>query len=376
MLACAARTARPLVLASFFRQISPSLSAKCYSSSSSSALIYREYGDPASVVERIDTTADVLNKQLTSTQVKVKFLASPINQADLNTIQGVYAFKPPLPAFAGNEGVAEVIEVGPQVKRLKVGDWVVPSQAGFGTWRSHALGVEEFFVPIAKEGLDVMSVAQLTVNPCTAYRMLKDFVPLKAGDSVIQNGANSAVGVNVIQLAKEWGIRTINVIRSRPDGSHASVAEELKTMGANWVVVEEDLKNKDAMSVIFKELPKPKLALNCIGGKNATDCIRHLAFQGVMVTYGGMSKQPLTVPTGALIFQDQRFHGFWMTRWNQGKEATHPARAEMFHHLTTLMKDGKLKAPKTFTFKFEEFQSALQASLEPGFNKGKVTLLF
>jgi len=35
------------------------------------------------------------------------------------------------------------------------------------------------------------------------------------GDVIIQNGANSAVGQSVIQIAKAWGIKTINVIRDR-----------------------------------------------------------------------------------------------------------------------------------------------------------------
>jgi hypothetical protein len=47
--------------------------------------------------------------------------------------------------------------------------------------------------------------------------MLKDYVKLESGDVVIQNGANSAVGQCVIQLAKEWNIQTINIIRNRPD---------------------------------------------------------------------------------------------------------------------------------------------------------------
>lgn len=40
----------------------------------------------------------------------------------------------------------------------------------------------------------------LQINPPTAYRMLKDFVDLKPGDTVMQNGANSAVGRAVIQV--------------------------------------------------------------------------------------------------------------------------------------------------------------------------------
>lgn len=57
----------------------------------------------------------------------------------------------------------------------------------------------------------------LNVNPCTAYRMLKDFVPLKPGDTVIQNGGNSAVGQMVIQLCKLWNYKSVNVVRDRPN---------------------------------------------------------------------------------------------------------------------------------------------------------------
>lgn len=45
---------------------------------------------------------------------------------------GTYAILPDLPAVGGNEGVAEVVEVGSQVKSLKVGDWVIPKDAGVG----------------------------------------------------------------------------------------------------------------------------------------------------------------------------------------------------------------------------------------------------
>ena len=45
--------------------------------------------------------------------------------------------------------------------------------------------------------------------------MLKDFAQLKEGDYVLQNGANSQVGLAVIQLAKAWGLKTINFVRDR-----------------------------------------------------------------------------------------------------------------------------------------------------------------
>lgn len=45
-------------------------------------------------------------------KVRVRFLASPVNPADINQVQGVYPIKLPLPAVGGNEMVGEVEEVG------------------------------------------------------------------------------------------------------------------------------------------------------------------------------------------------------------------------------------------------------------------------
>ena len=94
-----------------------------------------------------------------SNSVRVSWLAAPINPADINQIQGVYPVKPPLPAIGGNEGVARVEEVsylivlffrsltvrvapcqvGSGVSGLSVGDFVIPSQSGLGTWRSQSV---------------------------------------------------------------------------------------------------------------------------------------------------------------------------------------------------------------------------------------------
>lgn len=69
----------------------------------------------------------------------MKWLLAPVNPADINTIQGKYPSKPPLPAIPGNEGVGEVIAVGANVKALTVGDRVIPNGVNLGTWRTHAI---------------------------------------------------------------------------------------------------------------------------------------------------------------------------------------------------------------------------------------------
>ena len=57
-------------------------------------------------------------------QVLIGVEFSPINPNDLNVARGTYAFRPPLPAVIGNEGVGRVLAVGSRVESVKVGDRV------------------------------------------------------------------------------------------------------------------------------------------------------------------------------------------------------------------------------------------------------------
>jgi NADPH:quinone reductase-like Zn-dependent oxidoreductase len=52
--------------------------------------------------------------------------------------QGIYAFRPPLPAVIGNEGVGRVLAVGPGVESVKVGDRVLAPPGSF-TWRERVV---------------------------------------------------------------------------------------------------------------------------------------------------------------------------------------------------------------------------------------------
>jgi trans-2-enoyl-CoA reductase len=268
------------------------------------------------------------------TQVNLRLLAAPLNPADVNQIQGVYPSKPPFEttlgtqepsAIAGNEGAFEVIATGPDVKSLAKGDWVIMKRTGQGTWRTHAQLDESQLIKVEDQtGLSPLQVSTVSVNPVTAYRMIKDFCDwdwMRAGEEwLIQNGANSGVGRAAIQLGKEWGIKTLNVVRERKTPEETEeLKQELKDLGATAVVTESELLSGEFKNIV-KELTRQgkepiRLALNCVGGKNATALAKVLAPGSHMVTYGAMSKQPVALPSGLLIFKDLVFDGFWVSRW-------------------------------------------------------------
>lgn len=267
--------------------------------------------------------------------------------------------------------MAEVISCGPNTKSLRPGDRVIPFVTQLGTWRTHALFEETNLVTVPKE-LGIIEAATITVNPPTAYRMLKDFVAVKSGDTIIQNGANSAVGQAVFQLCKLWGIQSVGIVRNRPDID--SLKAFLMELGATQVLTEEEIRT----TTLFKSgtLPKPMLAFNCVGGKSSTEMLRHLDDKGVMVTYGAMSREPVTAPNAALIFKDISFRGFWMSRWSR-ENLHNKARREMLDEIIQIILNGDLKVPVHQTIRFAEYEKALQGASDfKGFSGGKYVFDF
>ncbi|PIA16171.1 NAD(P)-binding protein [Coemansia reversa NRRL 1564] len=300
------------------------------------AAIYTETGDPQKVIKvishKVPDTADELQRN----EVLIRMLAAPVNPSDLNQIEGSYPVKARfkklnavngtntslIATVGGNEGVAEILATGSGVAGLFNGDWVVPRQAGvFGTWCTHAVVKDKTILKIPsgwREGVEAIDVACLKVNPSTAYRLLSDFVDLRPGDCIIQNGANSGVGRAVIQLAKHWGIRTINIVRDRPH--LPELAQELYNLGADVVISDKQLIDTGDGRIKIKEQIKSLkapicLGLNCVGGRTTVQMTKLISQGGVLVSYGGMSRQPVMLPTSLLIFKDISARGFWMNRW-------------------------------------------------------------
>ncbi|KAJ8082589.1 hypothetical protein AAF712_012526 [Marasmius tenuissimus] len=340
----------------------PRISKRLFSSSSllrNRAVIYKENGPISKVLSAV--TYPSLPPPPPNT-VNIKFILSPINPADLNTIEGVYPSKPTLssnlntsgkgsqeePVFvAGNEGLAEVVEVGEGVSGLEKGAWVVMDKPQLGTWSTsrNVTPKDIIRLPFGKlNGLSEAHGATMTVNPTTAYNMLDSFVPLSAGDWIVQNGANSAVGKLVIQIAKIRGINTINFVR--PRDNLAGLVKELEKLGANKVLTYDELSDKSLRGKI-KEWTGGKdirLALNCVGGDTTTAMVKLLGQNAHLVSYGAMSKKPLSLPTSLFIFKNLVSRGFWQTRWS--KENSRHKKEALIGTLAEWMAGKKLKAPE------------------------------
>jgi trans-2-enoyl-CoA reductase len=323
------------------------------------AAIYETHGNPVEVLRVVERPWP----EPAADEVVVKMSAAPINPADLNSIEGKYPIRPALPATPGMEGAGIVVEVGSGVRDFAIGTQVILPHS-FGTWREACAIAADKLVAAPSE-IEPIQAAMLKVNPITAWRMLHDFVPLRSGEWLIQNAANSAAGRCVIQIARELGFKTVNVVR------RAELVEELRELGGDVVVVDgENLRDEVAAAT---ERAPIRLALNAVGGENALRVAKTLASEGTMVTYGAMSLQPLCIPNGMFIFKNLRFTGFWVNKWYDA--ATTPQRAETFWPLFEMAKRGLLQTKVEKTYPLSEAKAAItHASREK--RGGKIVFVF
>lgn len=181
---------------------------------------------------------------------------------------------------------------------------------------------------------------------------------------VIQNGANSAVGCLVIQMARNMGVKTINIIRDRPN--YEILEKELKDLGATVVVKSTLFPQEATQDYIFNTLglPRPILGFNCVGGNALAEMSRSMATGATIVTYGGMGGKAPSISVSSLIFNDLKYCGFWMSRW-YGQARKDPLLEEesnkMFKAIIGDYQAGRIVFNKMETF---DFQSAWHLAIQ------------
>ncbi len=318
-----------------------------------------EFGKAQEVVSVQEVSPQVLGGGLEEGQVEVRMLVAPINPADINFIEGTYGVKPVLPAVPGIEGCGIVEDS--RASGVNVGDTVIFLKR-VGTWSQRVVCDADALYVISRD-LCREQASMLKVNPMTALCLLEDYTSLQAGDWVIQNAANSGVGQCVIQIAKLLGLRTINLVR------RAELVAELEPLGADIVLVEDE-GGVQQLKEISQKL-EVKLACNAVGGESSIRLMSALVEQGVHVTYGAMSRRPVTIPNKFLIFKRIRFEGLWVTKWLE--ETSQSEVHRRYAQLAQWVEEGKLTQTIAARYPLEDIKQAL-AHAQQDKRTGKVVL--
>ncbi|HEX7498701.1 MAG TPA: zinc-dependent alcohol dehydrogenase family protein, partial [Polyangia bacterium] len=261
------------------------------------------------------------------------------------------------PAIAGGEGIARVLDVGEEVTHVVPGDRVL-IPLGRGCWRG-MLNVPAAGLFALPPG-DPQQLAMLGINAPTAWKLLHGLVPLREGDSIVQNAAASAVGRLVIQLARRMGVRTINIVR------RAEQVAELRQLGADEVFVD----GPALPALIAAEPRAPVLGIDAVAGAATGVLAQRVAEGGTVVTYGLLSGEPCAVEARDIVFRDIRLRGFWLARCLTAEPA---AMKPVYAELVRLVGEGELQVPVAAVYELADVGAALRHARRRG-RGGKVLL--
>ena len=294
-------------------------------------------------------------------QVVIEVEVAPINPSDLLHFEGRYAKPAALPAFAGAGVLGRVTQLGADAQHLKPGDRVIVVNTQRNGW------CERFVWPAARlfslPKADPVELALLAANPPTALLMLESFGNLQPGDWVMQNAANSSVGVSLIQIAKSIGRRTVNVVR-RPQ-----LVDHLAAFGADVTLVDgPDLRARVAEAVGGARI---KLGVDAIAGDATRRLANCLGDGGTVVNYGLLSGKPCEVDAADIVFRDVSLKGFWYSRWFSTAEPA--AIKALFARLVAMLQAKTLRVPIEAVYPIEQLTEAL-AHAQREERSGKVVM--
>lgn len=329
------------------------------------AINFEQFGEPADVLRFSDATAP----EPQSGEVRVRMLASPINPSDLMTVRGIYGKLPNLPATPGFEGVG-IVEAngGGLLGKYLVGKRVAVLNGETGNWCEQTVVPAKQAIAVPKD-IPSEQAAMFFVNPATAYIMTQQVLNIPAGKWLLQTAAGSALGRMVIRLGKQYGFRTLNVVRRNEQ------IDDLKAIGAD-AVLSFDAEQGDGQE--FREEVMQitgnggvPFAIDPVGGQTASAVVRCLAKGGRMLVYGTLSTEPLSFSSRDLMTPVASIEGFWLSRWMARQKLL--SKIRLVKRITGLMRKGILVSEVGQTFPLEEIADAVRIAEQKG-RAGKVLL--
>jgi NADPH:quinone reductase-like Zn-dependent oxidoreductase len=133
------------------------------------------------------------------------------------------------PRVIGNDGAGEVVAVGGEARRVRIGDRVYAYSFEGGFYAEYVALDEDEVAPIPT-GVGPDEAGVLAADGVTALRGLEDQLRLATGQALMIYGASGGIGHLAVQLAKRMGAKVLAV------ASGADGVELVRRLGADAAV--------------------------------------------------------------------------------------------------------------------------------------------
>ncbi|MGA4840319.1 quinone oxidoreductase family protein [Streptomyces sp. G45] len=272
-------------------------------------------------------------------QAAIDVAYTGVNFADLKARAEGYRV-PGLPFVPGLEVSGRVRALGAGVTGLAVGQEVTALTAG-GAYAEVAVADAATVFPVPA-GIGLRTAATLPTVLPTAHALLHEVGRLRAGETVLVQGAAGGVGTVLGQLAKAAGARALGVVSSPAKARYA------RQYGYDEVFVGDFAAGARAAT----GGRGVDLALDPVGGETFRASLDALATFGRLVSYGNASAaEPWRVGQAELFPGTRSVAGFSILTLAKEDPGALRALAERAFRLVA---DGTVTLPVTAEFALEE----------------------
>ncbi len=305
---------------------------------------------------------DAPEPPMTPGGVRIRVHAAGLNFADTLMVKGEYQVKPPSPFSPGLEVSGEVIETDGAVTRVRPGERVM-AVLPHGGYAAEAVAHETAVYRIP-DNLGYAEAAGFPVVYGTSHIGLRDKIRLRAGETLLVNGAAGGVGLTAVEIAKKMGAA---VIAAAGGADKLAIAEKY---GADHLI---DYRREDIRARV-KQLTGGRGAdavYDPVGGPAFDASLRAAAQGGRILIVGFASGTVPRIPANILLVKNISAVGYY---WGAHLKLDPDLVENSFAELLEWVEAGDLAPHVSHTYDLADYREALEA-LSGRKSSGKVVLL-
>jgi NADPH:quinone reductase-like Zn-dependent oxidoreductase len=256
------------------------------------AIVTHTYGPPDVLMFE-----DVESPTIGDDDVLVRVHAASVNPLDWHYTTGTpyllrlsAGLRRPKRSIRGVDLAGRVDSVGANVTEFRPGDAVFGSSGG--SFAEYVSVTEKDLVHLPS-AMSFEDAAAVPIAAITALQGLRDHARVRAGQSVLINGAAGGVGTYAVQIAKALGADVTGVCSTKN-------VEMVRSLGADHVIdyTADDFASHDHRYDVM---------LDNVGNRSLSDCRRVLTAKGTYVVVGGPKKGKWLGPVKRLVAAKVRF---------------------------------------------------------------------
>jgi len=296
-------------------------------------------------------------------EILVKVAAAGVNRPDVAQRSGSYPPPPGASDLPGLEIAGEVVAVGSNAKKHKIGDKVMSLVAG-GGYAQYCIAqdAQAIAVPSTLSMTEAGAVAETLM---TVWHNVFERGGLKAGETLLIHGGSSGIGTMAIQLAKAFGAKVIVTVGSKEK------ADACVKLGADHAI---NYKTQDFVAEVKTATGGKgvEVVLDMVGGDYVDRNYDAAAVDGRIVQIALLGGAKATINVGKLMMKRLNHTGSTLRPRSNADKAAMVAAIEA--KVMPLMREGRIKPLMDSSFPLEKAADA-HRRMETSEHIGKIVLV-